>query len=261
MIEFDKPLTFPDIIRKWVINRKDYFLQEVSINYHKNDIKIALEDMYFYDIPGFEELFCKYEDDYFVGWHITRIEDIERYRREGILTLNGKIEVGVKKLEYYLLERIHVDINTFNQITEKAKCYWKRDKGRTTKVYFYFTRAQTLNNARVMKFAENLGGEILNWSLRAVDKDLYKEEPYQRLWVWGIPCRVKFRARLKDFDKRTQYDFVKQIAIYYAMKEIYGADYHIECAGSKQGSVSPNDILQIDVIDDFTKVVSKNSIF
>lgn len=29
MIEFDKPLTFPDIIRKWVINRKNYFLQEV----------------------------------------------------------------------------------------------------------------------------------------------------------------------------------------------------------------------------------------
>lgn len=261
MIAFDEPLTFPDDIRKWVIDRKDYFLQEVSINHHKNDIKIALEDMYFYDIPDFEELFRKYEDDYFVGWHITRIEDIERYRREGILTLNGKIEIGVKRLEYYLLKRIHVNINTFNQIIEKAKCYWKRDKGRTTNIYFYFTRAQTLNNARVMKFAENLGGEILNWSLRSVDKDLYKKEPYQRLWVWGIPCRVKFRARLKDFDKRTQYDFIKQISIYYAMKEIYGADYDIECAGSKRGSVSPNDILQIDVIDDFTKVVSKNSIF
>lgn len=261
MIAFDEPLTFPADIRKWVIDRKDYFLQDVSINYHKNNIKIALEDIYFYDIMGFEELLYKYEDDYFVGWHITRIEDIERYCGEGILTLNGKIDVGVKKLEYYLLERMHVDINTYNQIVEKAKYYWKRDNGRISRVYFYFTRAQTLNNARAIKYAENLGGEILNWSLRAVDKDLYKKEPYHSLWVWGIPCRVKFRAHLKEFDKRTQYDIIKQISIYYAMKEIYGVDYHIEYAGSKQGSVSPDDLLQIEVIDDFTKVVSKKCVF
>lgn len=73
MIAFDEPLTFPDDIRKWVIDSKDYFLQKVSINYHKNNIKIVLEDKYFYDIPGFEELLCKYEYDYFVGWHIIRI--------------------------------------------------------------------------------------------------------------------------------------------------------------------------------------------
>lgn len=32
-------------------------------------------------------------------------------------------------------------------------------------------------------FATNLGGEIVRWSIENIDNDLYKKEPYKRLWI------------------------------------------------------------------------------
>ncbi len=46
-------------------------------------------------MADFGQFLCEYERDYFVGWYITRIEDIEKYCRDGILTLNGNFDEGV----------------------------------------------------------------------------------------------------------------------------------------------------------------------
>ncbi len=45
-----------------------------------------------------DNIFNKYEKDYFFEWHITRVEDIEKYCRDGILTLNDNFDKGVKRL-------------------------------------------------------------------------------------------------------------------------------------------------------------------
>ena len=63
---------------------------------------------------------------------------------------------------------------------------------------FFIDKSQVYKNDQLNYFAVNLGGEILRWSLKAMDRDLYKEEPYKRLWIMGTPCVITFKVKLDD---------------------------------------------------------------
>lgn len=259
MIDLDDALTYPEDIRKWVNERKGFFLNIVSTHSYESEYEIILklQDVWFDEIPEFVKFMQKYQDTEITGWHITRIENIDAFRKQGILTMNGDIDEGIKRLDYYLKEKIKVDKDVYRIIIEKAKYFWNRDYGRTRNVCFFFTKDKTIDDPKAMMFASNLGGEILEWSLKALGRDIYRKEPYKRLWIWGEPCRVKFKMRLKEMENRTQSHIIRELVFYFAMKDIYGYDYIPDDTGEKRGGVSSDCILQIEKIENYEDIMSR----
>lgn len=259
MIDLDDVSTYPDDIRKWVIERQNFFLNIVPIHSYEFNYEIItkLHGIWFNGIPEFVEFLNKYQDTEVTGWHITRIEDLDAFRKQGILTMNGDIDAGIKRLDYYLNKKLKVDNDVYRIITEKAKCYWNRDDGRTKSVYFFFTKINTIGDPKAMMFAANLGGETLRWALKALDKEAYRKEPYKRLWIWGEPCRVKFKAQLKEMNESTQSYIIRELALYFAMKDIYGCDYFPAYTGEKRGNICPDSILQIERIEKYEHIMSQ----
>lgn len=259
MIDLDDVSTYPVDIRKWVIERKNFFPNIVPAHSYEFDYEIIhkLQDVWFDEIPEFVEFQKKYQYTEFTGWHITRIEDLDAFRKQGILTMNGDIDEGMKRLDYYLSEKLKVDNDAHRIIAEKAKFYWNRDVGRIRNVCFFFTKTKTIGDPQAMMFAASLGGETLRWSIKALGKEAYRKEPYKRLWIWGEPCRVKFKAQLKEMEKRTQSHIIRELVFYFAMKDIYGCDYIPDDTGEKRGEVSSDCILQIDKIENYEDIMSQ----
>ena len=259
MIDFDDVSTYPDDIRKWVIERKNFFLNIVPIHSYEFNYEIInkLQDVWFDVIPEFVEFQNKYHDTEVTGWHITRIEDLDAFRKQGILTINGDVKEGIKRFDYYLNKRLKVNNDVYRIIIEEAKYYWNRDSGRTRNVCFFFTKAKTIDDPQAMIFAANLGGEILNWSLNALGGEAYRKEPYKRLWIWGEPCRVKFKAQLKTMEEETQSHIIRELVFYFAMKDIYGCEYIPDDTGEKRGAVSSDSILQIEKIENYEDIMSQ----
>lgn len=248
MIDLDDVSTYPEDIRKWVNERKKFFLNIVPTHSYEFDYEIIhkLQDVWFDEIPASVGFLQKYQDTEITGWHITRVENMDTFCKRGILTMNGDIDEGTKRLDYYLKEKIEIDKEAYRIIIEQAKRYWNRDYGRTRNVCFFFTKDKTIDDPKSMMFASNLGGEILRWSIEALGKETYREEPYKRLWIWGEPCRVKFKTKLKEMEKGTQSHIMRELVFHFAMKDIYGYDYIPDDTGEKRGGVSSDCILQIE---------------
>ncbi len=258
MFDFDDVSTYPNDIREWVNERKKFFLNIVPVGSYEFEYEIIhkLQDVRFYDMPEFISFQTKYQDAEFTGWHNTRIEDIDTFCEQGILTIDS-IDEGRERFQY-LLNKIKVDEVNQNAIIGKAIYLWKRDSGsRTHCIHFFFTRVPIINDPKAFTFAENLGGEILNRALKAIDREAYRKEPYKRLWIWGVPCRVKFKAKLKEMKESTQEHFIREIIFYFVMKDIYGLEYIPYDVGTKFGAVLPNDILQIEIIKNFEEIMSQ----
>lgn len=259
MIDLDDVSTFPDCIREWVTDKRDFFLRVIPVGSYNFDYEIIhkLQNLRIDEMSEFKEIYSLYQDTDFTGWHITRVENIDNYCKQGILTVGWEINKGIERLNYYFNKVIKIEKIIYDKIVDEAKFLWNRDNGRKNNVCFFFTKAQTINDVQAMMFAANLGGEILNWSLNAVDSDLYRTEPYKRLWIWGTPCRVKFKAKLKEMYEDTASRLIREIMFYYVMKDIYGFDYIPSDTGEKQGDVIPENILKIEHIENYEKIMSQ----
>lgn len=55
-------------------------------------------------------------------------------------------------------------------------------------------------NDQINVFALNLGGETLRWVLAKIDNELYRKEPYKRLWILDTPSIIKFKVKLCNID-------------------------------------------------------------
>lgn len=263
MFDLDNVLSYPTDIEKWVLEKKDFFLKTVPMHSYEYDYEIIhkLIDVWFGGMPDFMDFVNKYQDSDITGWHITRIENIEKFQEQGILTMKGSTDEGERRITE-LLKKINAPSDMQQKILDQAKVYWKRDKGsRTNSVHFFFTKEPIINDAQAMMFAANLGGEILNWALQGVDGEAYRQEPYKRLWIWGTPCRVKFKYKLNELRDSTQEHIIREIVFYFVMKDIYNLDYLPSDTGEKFGEVLPQNILQIEKIDDYEKIMGQYSDF
>lgn len=103
-------------------------------------------------------------------------------------------------------------------------------------------------------FAINLGGEILRWSLEAIDRELYKQEPYKRLWIKGTPSVIKFKCKLLDIHKVCRNRLIAGIVKYYIVRDLYGYKYEFAFAGMTTGSVPPENIISIEEIENYLQM-------
>lgn len=254
MIDFDMTDTYPEEIRQWVIEKKNYFLSKVPYGSYEFDYEIehVLCDIWFDDFPDIKKFISDNQETEFTAWHNARVYDKESYLNNGIQSFGGDIEEA-RRRESEILDIIGLGQVEKKQLLDKMEVYWKRDKEtRTNRVHFYLSDVQK-NDAQLLEFASNLGGEILRWSLSAIDETLYRKEPYKKLWLLGKPCRIKFKYKLKELPYLEQVQIIKNIIIYFALKEVYGFECIPEDTGSKIGNVSPNNILKIDEVPDFVE--------
>lgn len=102
--------------------------------------------------------------------------------------------------------------------------------------------------------AINLGGEILRWSIEGINKDLYKQEPYKRLWILGKPCIVKFKCKLSEIYENFRVSLIAEIVEYFIVTKMYGFSYEFEFMGMTIGSVPPENIISIEEIENFIEI-------
>ena len=113
---------------------------------------------------------------------------------------------------------------------------------------FFIDNSQVYKNDQLNYFAINLGGEILRWSLEAIDTGLYKQEPYKRLWIKGTPSVIKFKCKLRDIHKVCRNSLIAEIVKYYIVRDLYGYKYEFAFTGRTIGSVPPENIITIKEI-------------
>lgn len=252
IIDFDNPNTFPLEIKNWVLENRNYFEKLIPQNSQIWEISSIIQDAYWELNETVLDFIKENTNTEFCVWHCTRIDNISKYRNEGIIDIS-KDSDSAKERYALLLTSIGLVQSDISVILEKMQIYWKRDFLRTDTVHFFYAKEQ-IENPTINIFAINLGGEILRWALLGIDKKLYKKEPYKRLWIRGTPCIVKFKCKLKDMIKTTQEHSIIEIIKHFVITEIFDLPYKIECTGTRIGFVAPNDILSIEEIDDFVKM-------
>lgn len=259
MIDFDDSSTFPNVIRQWVLNQKDYFLS----HFNKEDYVEWWElEHQLCDIRLWEQSFIQQYIEENIKmevavWHTTRIEDKESYEKNGIVVMEGRGSKGEGNL-ISLFQRIGMNEEQIKQVFEHIYFLWDRDKNtRTDSVHFFVNKEFVYNNDQMNAFALNLGGECVRWAIETINRELYKTEPYKRLWIMGTPSIIKFKCKLDEMDKHTREMLITEIAKYYIVTELYSFPYKFEFTGRKEGKVNPEDIIVIEEIQEFIEMQEK----
>ena len=190
-------------------------------------------------------------------WHTTRIEDRDSYTKNGIVVMEGrgsKVEANL----ICLFQRIGMKENQIREVFKHIYYLWNRDKStRTNSVHFFVNKEFVYNNDQMYAFALNLGGECVRWAIESINRELFKTEPYKRLWIIGTPSIIKFKCRLGEMDKRTRKMLVGEIVKYYIVTELYELPYKFEFTGRKEEKVKPEDIIVIEEIKGFIEMQEK----
>jgi hypothetical protein len=135
---------------------------------------------------------------------------------------------------------------------------WKRDKqARAKSVHFFIDKNQVYRDDQLNRFAINLGGEILRWSLEAIDRELYKKEPYKRLWIMGSPSVITFKVKLGDIHEIYRDSLIAEIVKYNITKDLFGFGYEFDFTGMTVGAVPAQNILSIEGIKDYIQMQEK----
>lgn len=254
MVDLDDFETYPVDIKEWVITKKPYFLNKIPFNSYEYDYEIIhqLWDLHIEEMSYIQEFIQKNTETEFTMWHNTRIDERDSFLKNGILSFDGNFVTAEARTEK-LLDKIGLDNKAKLSLIEKIKIYWKRDGDtRTNSVHYFLTKGQ-IHDPKLMEFASNLGGECIRWGISSISSNLYRQEPYKRLWICGTPCSIKFRSKLKNVSRLSQEHIVREIAYYFIMNEIYQFPYIPEDTGWVIGNVPAEDILEIKEISNFIK--------
>ena len=90
-------------------------------------------------------------------------------------------------------------------------------------------------------------------------KELYKEEPYKRLWIMGTPSVITFKVKLGDIHEIYLNSLIAEIVKYNITNDLFGFNYEFEFTGMTVGDVSPQNILSIEEIKDYIQMQEKYS--
>lgn len=125
---------------------------------------------------------------------------------------------------------------------------------------FFIEEKQIYKDDQLNYFAINVGGEILRWAMESIDCNLYRKHPYNQLWKIGTPLVIKFKSKLKDIVGFKQQLLVAEIVKYYIIINLISqSDYEFSFTGMTNGSVSPENIIEIFEIKNYEKMQEKYS--
>ena len=259
LIDFDDPNTFPKILNEWGAEFEHRILSAINLDRVSEwwQIEHQLQDLHIGEMKIVTDFVDEHMDTEVAVCHCTRILDVNQFWKYGIVTGGGINSVGEKRLRD-LLFSIEVEPEQIENIMSHVYYYWNRDKlSRTEAVHFFIDKNQVYKDDQLNHFAINLGGEILRWALESMDRELYRTEPYKRLWIKGTPSVIKFKCRLRDIYEGCRNDLIAEIVKYYIVKDIYGYPYEFEFTGMTKGKVPPENIISIEEIKGYIQMQEK----
>ena len=259
LVDFDNPRSFPASLGNWNEKFENMIRNRIKLDNETEwwEIESQLQDIPISEMPIVADFISANPDVEVAVYHVTRLLDKNQILSEGLVTGGGKDSIAEIRIKA-LLEHIGLDKNKINEIFTNIYDYWERDKDERTKsVHFILEKSIVYKDDKVNGFAENLGGEILRWSLEDYDNDLYKQEPYKRLWIEGTPYIVKFKCRLSDVHEKCRNLMVAEIVKYFIVTKMYGFPYEFGLTGMTYGSVPAENIISIEEIEGFTVMRGK----
>lgn len=220
-----------------------------------NEKSRVFEKEYIITVNG-TNLKCKLTTEVAV-WHCTRILNEEDFWKYGIVVSGGRGSLGEKRIRL-LLSQVGIAQDMIEKIFKHIYVYWDRNiESRTESVHFQGDKKTIYKDVNASIFATNLGGEIVRWSIENIDNDLYKKEPYKRLWILGKPCIIKFKCRLSQMREHSRTLLIVEILKYFIVTTIYKLPYEFDFTGMTIGSVPPENILSIEEIENFIEIHEK----
>lgn len=259
MIDFDNPNTFPKELKNWGTEFEKMILRRVNTDNIEegSQIKYQLQDIRIGESKLVTDFVKENMDIEIAVCHCTRILDEDEYWKQGLVTAGEKNNAGEKRLRKLLVD-IGLDDDKIEEVFSHAYYLWNRDKqSRTKSVHFFIDKNKVYRDDQLNHFAINLGGEILRRSLNAIDRDLYKEEPYKRLWIMETPSVIIFKIKLGDIYERCRNRLISEIVKYNITKDLFGFGYEFDFTGMTVGDVPPQNILNIEEIRDYIQMQEK----
>lgn len=259
IVDLDDVDSYPSDIEQWILEYREYFEKTLGERQYSEGWEIGkrLNDMSICDSNYVQEYIVDNPDMEFIVCHATRIENIYSFLQRGIRVINGCNSDTEDEIRA-LLKRVGFNYEQECQLIEKISRYWKRDKTTRVGMIHFFYPYRNIKDPMIRQFAINLGGECVRWGIEDVDSELFKQEPYKRLYIQGTPCVIKFKCRLKDMERSTQERIIRELIKYYIITDIFGLDYMVEDTGMKRNNVNPEDIVEIVEIGDF---IEKQELF
>lgn len=257
-IDYDDPETFPTCLGELNSDFAYKVRSGVSLENVQEwwQIERQLQDLHIADSAIVKEFVNGNMDAEVAVCHCTRIIDVNQYWKEGLVT-GGRGSVVEKRLRK-LLQDIGLNNRAIEDIFLHVYNYWDRDQtSRTHSVHFVIDKSFVYKDGTVSYFASSLGGEILRWSIEAIDKELHKREPYKRLWIWGTPSIVKFKCKLSDIHYTVRYALIAEIVKFYIVTRMFDYPYEFKLTGMTIGSVPPENIISIEEIENFNAMQAK----
>lgn len=258
-IDFDNPNTFPAVLGEWENRFENMILSRVSLEGVSEwwQIEHQLQDLHIEEMEIVKKFVSENPDIEIAVCHCTRILNVDEYWNKGIITGGGKNSVGEKRIRKLLLN-IKLTDEQIEEVFSHIYALWNRDKtSRTEAVHFFIDKSQVYKDDQLNHFAINLGGEILRWSLEVIDREIYKKEPYKRLWINGTPSVIKFKCKLCDIHEIYRNGLIAEIVKYNIVRNIYGYPYEFEFTGMTEGSVPAENIISIEEIQNYIQMQEK----
>lgn len=255
MIDFDHPDTFPQKIKNWVSENKNYFaklLQSESEIDVSDVVKLLKEKCQSesFILKFIHEYIMENKESEFIVHHATRIQKETDFTQSGIVPV-AKDHIQFDQRIKSLLKSIGVNADKISLIMNNVSYYLDRDQYTRVDTVHYFLSKEQIKDGSINVYALNLGGEILRWSIAMLDRNLYQKDPYKKLWIMGTPCMITFKIKLMDMDPMCQIRVISEMMIYYAIADHLKVPYRIRGIGFKSEAVNAADILRIERIDDF----------
>ena len=227
MIDFDEPHTFPTSLGSWDDSFERMIQDRIILDGVTEgwQIEEQLRDLHIDEMSIVSDFVSKNPDIEVAVCHVTRLLDKNIVLREGLVTGGGRNSVAEKRLKG-LLEHIGLDRSKINEIFTHIYRCWDRDKEqRTEAVHFMFDKSQ-----------------------------VYKMEPYKRLWIEGTPFIVKFKCRLSEVHEIYRNAMIAEIVKYYIVTRMYGYSYEFASTGMTYGSIPAENIISIEEIKGFIEM-------
>jgi hypothetical protein len=259
LIDYDDPSTFPVCLGEWDSDFEQMIRRNVNIDEVEEgwEIKQQLQNLHIDEMPIIQNFLRKNPDTEVAVCHCTRILDETTYWNQGIVTNGGRSSEEEKRIRD-LLEMIGLQPMKIDEVIGHAYYYWDRDKKqRTESVHFFIEKKLIYEDDQVNNFAISLGGEILRWSIEAMGHNLYRQEPYKRLWIMGTPSVIKFKCRLEDVHELYRSSMIAEIVKYFIVVKMFGYPYKFKLTGMTYGKIPPENIISIEEIKDYISMQEK----